>query len=218
MSEILVHDAKRLKELQALPLERKVLISQTRIIEWYKKNNGNVFISYSGGKDSTVLMYLVKQLYPDVPAVFSNTGVEYPEIQKFALKNGAEFVAPKMRFDEVILKYGYPLIGKEMSKTIYEGRRYKGFTKVRKQLLGIEQYEKSQYSAKRWLPLAQELPFLVSDRCCRVMKKHHFIHTQSNMGEFHTLERLPRNHSLESRHGYGEVVMRLMTSIRTVHR
>jgi len=122
MQEI-IHDAQRLKELQALPLERKIQISQTRIIEWYQHWKGNVVISYSGGKDSTVLLHMVHQLYPDVPAVFCNTGLEYPEIQKFAREQGATFVTPTMRFDEVIMTYGYPLIGKEVAEAIHYARR-----------------------------------------------------------------------------------------------
>ena len=53
----MVHDAERLKELQALDLNHKIMITQTRIIEWYEKFNGNVYISFSGGKDSTVCVY-----------------------------------------------------------------------------------------------------------------------------------------------------------------
>ena len=45
-----VHDAARLKELQALPLDRKIQISQARIIEWYQRNHGNVVVSFSGGQ------------------------------------------------------------------------------------------------------------------------------------------------------------------------
>ena len=51
-----VHDAQRLAELQAFPLERKIQITQTRIIEWYQHYNGNVVVSFSGGKDSTMLL------------------------------------------------------------------------------------------------------------------------------------------------------------------
>lgn len=119
-----VHDAKRLKELQALPLERKIMITQTRIIEWYQHFNGNVVVSFSGGKDSTVLLHIARQLYPDIPAVFSNTGLEYPEIQSFVRgHDNVAIVRPKMQFSEVISKYGYPLIGKEVAEAIYYARR-----------------------------------------------------------------------------------------------
>ena len=119
-----VHDAKRLEELRALPLERKIQISQTRIIEWYKHFGGQIVVSFSGGKDSTVLLHLVRSIYPDVKAVFSNTGLEYPEIQKHVMSlENVDIVRPKMRFDEVISNYGYPLIGKEVAEAIYYARR-----------------------------------------------------------------------------------------------
>lgn len=50
-----VHDNQRLAELQALPLHRKIGITIARITEWYNHFNGNVYVSVSGGKDSTVL-------------------------------------------------------------------------------------------------------------------------------------------------------------------
>ena len=119
-----VHDAERLKELQALSLDRKIQITQTRIIDWYQHYNGNVVVSFSGGKDSTVLLNLVRQLYPDTKAVFSNTGLEYPEIQRFVKSFlNTDIIVPKMRFDEVISTYGYPLIGKEVAEAIYYARR-----------------------------------------------------------------------------------------------
>lgn len=128
-----VHTAERLAELQALPLHRKIQISQARIIEWYQRNNGNVVISFSGGKDSTVLLHMVRTLYPDVPAVFSNTGLEYGEIQRFVRTiPNVTIVAPKMRFDQVISKYGYPLIGKEVAEAIYYARR------IRSQTVNVE--------------------------------------------------------------------------------
>ena len=119
-----VHDAQRLAELTALPLERKIQISQTRIIEWYTHYKGNVCVSFSGGKDSTVLLHLVRTMFPDVKAVFSNTGLEYPEIRQFATSRpNVDVVNPSMRFDEVISTYGYPLIGKEVAEAIYYARR-----------------------------------------------------------------------------------------------
>ena len=119
-----VHDAKRLEELRALPLERKIQISQARIIEWYNHYHGNVVVSFSGGKDSTVLLHLVRSVFPNVKAVFSNTGLEYPEIQRHVMRiDNVDIVRPSMRFDEVISTYGYPLIGKEVAEAIYYARR-----------------------------------------------------------------------------------------------
>lgn len=117
-----MRDRTLLLQLQALPLDAKVLMSQQRIREWYNYFHGDVMVSFSGGKDSTVLAHLVHEMYPNVPLVFANTGLEYPEIQAFAKSMGAEFVRPKMRFDEVITKYGYPLISKEVAEAIHAAR------------------------------------------------------------------------------------------------
>lgn len=83
-----MRDKTLLLQLQALPLDAKILMSQQRIREWYNHFNGDVMISFSGGKDSTVLAHLVHSMYPNVPMVFANTGLEYPEIQAFAKKMG----------------------------------------------------------------------------------------------------------------------------------
>lgn len=114
-----------LKQRQSLPLSAKVAMSKVRIREWYTHFDGDVCVSFSGGKDSTVLAHLVHDLYPNVPLVFSNTGLEYPEIQSFARKMGAEFIRPKMSFSEVISKYGYPLISKETAEAIQYARPIK---------------------------------------------------------------------------------------------
>ncbi len=73
-----------LKQLQALPLEVKIRKTQQRIREWvdYYGEDG-VYVSFSGGKDSTVLLDIVRKIYPDIEAVFVNTGLEYPEIVDF---------------------------------------------------------------------------------------------------------------------------------------
>ena len=119
----LIHDNERLVELQRLPLHRKIGITISRISEWYNAFNGNVYVSLSGGKDSTVLWDIVHKLFPDVPAVFSNTGLEYPEIQHFAKGICTDVVSPKMSFTEVIKTYGYPVISKEVSEAIHYARR-----------------------------------------------------------------------------------------------
>lgn len=185
-----------LRQKQSLPLQAKVLMSIRRIQEWYDHWNGDVYVSFSGGKDSTVLAHLVHNIYPDVPLVFSNTGLEYPEIQSFARKMGAEFVRPKMRFDEVISEYGYPIIGKEIAGTIYyarkiTNRKWSDYPSGRRnQLLGKVGCDRtidrsrsglngerkgkdgnSIFNKDKYLPLCTETQFMISDQCCHQMKK-----------------------------------------------
>lgn len=119
--------AKRLKELQALPLDEKIAITKERVIEWYEHFDGKVYVSFSGGKDSTVLLHLVRELYPDVPAVFSDTGLEYPEIKEHVKRyDNVEIVRPRMTFKDVITTYGYPLVSKETADAIQYARRHIG--------------------------------------------------------------------------------------------
>jgi 3'-phosphoadenosine 5'-phosphosulfate sulfotransferase (PAPS reductase)/FAD synthetase len=173
----MVHDKQRLKELQALPLERKIMITQVRIIEWYNHYKGQVYISFSGGKDSTVLLDIARKCFPDIEAVFVNTGLEYPEIQQFVKSfDNVTILRPKMRFDEAIKKHGYPLISKQVSKTVSAARRLDSKYGVvcRGRLEGIELLDsgkKSLYNCPKYKPLL-DVDFEVSNRCCDVMKKN----------------------------------------------
>lgn len=113
-----------LQAMQAWPLSRKIQVTQTRIIEWCIKNNGQVYVSFSGGKDSTVLLDLARRIYPDIPAVFIDTGLEYPEIRDFVKDtDNVTWLRPKMNFRKVIETYGYPLVSKEISVKIHWARK-----------------------------------------------------------------------------------------------
>ena len=113
-----------LKIMQSWSLERKIQVTQTRIIEWYQKNNGKVYVSFSGGKDSTVLLDLARRIYPDVPAVFIDTGLEYPELREFVKTiQNVTWLKPEMNFRKVIEKYGYPVISKCGGGEIYSARK-----------------------------------------------------------------------------------------------
>ena len=155
-----------LKLLQNLPLEIKVAKTKLRIREWvnYYGTDG-VYVSFSGGKDSTVLLHIVREMYPDIEAVFVNTGLEYPEIQQFVKTfDNVTILRPKMRFDEVIKKYGYPIISKEASRKIEYARKGSQWA------IKYAQDETSRYGIKRYEPLLH-CDFLISNRCCDVMKK-----------------------------------------------
>ena len=72
-----------LKQRQNLPLNLKIELTKRRIREFYEYFDGQVYVSFSGGKDSTVLLDIVRSLYPNVLAVFVDTGLEYPEVRQF---------------------------------------------------------------------------------------------------------------------------------------
>lgn len=177
-----------LRQYQSLPLKAKVSMSKARIREWYDHWDGDVYISFSGGKDSTVLAHLVHDMYPNVPMVFSNTGLEYPEVRRFAEQNGAEIIHPDMSFPDVISTYGYPIISKEISEAVSIARRIrngstqwrvKKGTKTtwidskRNEMLGKETLRKA-YNKNKWLTLCTETQFKISNMCCFEMKKFPF--------------------------------------------
>ena len=70
------HTKYDLRQMQSLPLDAKIVMTQERIRQWYEHFDGQVNVSFSGGKDSTVLKHIVDGMYDDVPAVFVNTGLE----------------------------------------------------------------------------------------------------------------------------------------------
>lgn len=212
------HQASDLKQMQSLPLEAKIRMTQQRIKVWYEswvrfeihdkatgktrfvtydirkgepplKDNeyiesaydGQVYVSFSGGKDSTVLKHIVDSMYDDVPSLFVNTGLEYPEIQKFAMsQKNVVTVRPEMRFDEVIKKYGYPIGSKEIADKIEFGRKalsrgdtaqFEWYVEGKR----TKPYTGEQYIfmplSERFKPLFEASEVPVSQQCCSVMKK-----------------------------------------------
>lgn len=117
-----LHSREELEEMQHLPLQRKIQITTARIIEWYQHYDGKVYVAFSGGKDSTVLLDIVRRIYPDVPAVFSDTGLEFPEVREFVKScENVTIVRPEMNFRKVIEVYGYPVISKRVADTVEYG-------------------------------------------------------------------------------------------------
>lgn len=168
-----------LKMLQALPLEVKVRKTELRIQEWVNEyGTSGVYVSFSGGKDSTVLLHIVRNMYPDVEAVFVNTGLEYPEIQQFVrLFDNVTILRPKMQFDEVIKAYGYPIISKEVAHKIHDANTAK--MNGRATSYAIQQFDGTYISkngktnrvnVQKYKPLL-DVEFRISHKCCDVMKK-----------------------------------------------
>ena len=162
-----------LKYFQSMPLEIKLGMTRNRIREWIRYYGVNgTYVSFSGGKDSTVLLHIVREMYPEIEAVFVNTGLEYPEIQSFVKTfDNITILRPKMRFDEVIKKYGYPLISKEVALKVDNARRGGGCADDFIKGTQRETRNNGRYSLVKYTPLLTT-DFLISDRCCNVMKKN----------------------------------------------
>lgn len=169
-----------LQQLQSLPLDLKITMTKARIREWVREyGTDGVYVSFSGGKDSTVLLHIVREMYPDIEAVFVNTGLEYPEIQKFVKTfENVTILRPKMRFDEVIKQYGYPIISKEVSECVGQARealhRKDGTYNYRLLKLQGKSLDKngnpSIFNHQKYEPLLHT-DFITSNKCCAVMKK-----------------------------------------------
>ena len=119
-------------------------------------------------------MHLVRKLYPDTPAVFVDTGLEYPELREFVKSvENVTWVRPEMNFKTVIQTYGYPIVSKEVSLKIAEtrskpdGYASQSFNSNSPKIL---KYGK-RYDLSKWKFLL-EAPFLISNKCCNVMKKN----------------------------------------------
>lgn len=181
-----------LETMRGWNFARKVNVTQTRIIEWLGRYDWNAYVSFSGGKDSTVLADMVARVYQvfqcpkrnePLHLVFIDTGLEYPEIRQF-VKDYAEWLRetykiavdlqmlrPKKSFAKVITENGYPVISKEVAKTVHYAQLGSGWAINR--LDGLDTKGKPTEFKKRYIKyrFLKDAPFQVSSYCCDVMKK-----------------------------------------------
>lgn len=167
-----------------LPYELKLLLSERRIRDWYEHYQGDVYVSFSGGLDSTVLLHMVRSFYPDVEAVFSDTGLEYPELKQFVKSfDNVTIIKPKKSFREVLKEYGYPVVSKETAAKVRKLRHGNLSDRYRNYLLNGDERGKLGMLAKKWRILLNA-PFETSEQCCDVMKKNPFREYHKKTGKF----------------------------------
>ena len=171
-------DIKELRERQAWTLEQKIDHS-LGVIEQFVSRLGkdNVYVSFSGGKDSTVLLDLCRMVYPDIKAVFCNTGNEYPDIVYFVrdkIKNGEniEIIQPKLKPKEVLAKYGFPLISKDISEKVWYAKN-KPISERAKLCLG--QSKSAFYSLSSKYKYLLKEKYEIHSQCCKELKEKPLI-------------------------------------------
>ncbi|MGN0617439.1 MAG: phosphoadenosine phosphosulfate reductase family protein [Ruminiclostridium sp.] len=188
-----------LKRFQAESLGEKFQRTLAKVGEWFARWNNEVYVSFSGGKDSTVLADICarwcKLIDKPLYLVFVDTGLEYPEIRqhvkffaqwlrdRYGIEVALEILHPKMRFDEIIKKYGYPIISKSVSNCV---RGARNGSKSRINLLNGKDCDgsdrKSKFAKLKYKPLLN-LDINISEQCCDVMKKAPSYEYQKQTGK-----------------------------------
>lgn len=171
----------------------KVTEACHRIEELYYETGGKCYVSFSGGKDSTVILALIKlceEIYTipvgGIPAVFSDTGIEMGVTTEFVrwVKNSGwysnvQIIRPAHSFDWCLKKYGKPLKSKMRSEYIHLWQTGKKTENVYMSMVtGYSAKGKpaksSKIADKDMHILHDQFPIMASPMCCTVLKKKPF--------------------------------------------
>lgn len=166
-------EKEELCRLQALPLDEKIAIAQQAIREFVDHFGvDGVYISFSGGKDSTVLIHLCRQLYPNLVGLYSDTGLEFPEIRDFVQTfNNITIVTPKMHHREMLKKCGYPVVSKEQAEWIYRIRSGTSSGAIQKAFYGMNlDGTPTRFKLSEQWKYLLNAPFNIGSGCCKEMK------------------------------------------------
>lgn len=183
-----------LQRLQSMDLDNKIQVTQARIMEWYNRNDKKCYVSFSGGKDSTVLADITAQVCAlfncKLVLWFSDTGLEYPEVREH-VKKFPQYLEDKynievelimdypkdkdgkrITFRDVILTKGYPVITKDISRDVGVAQNNPNGKTAQKFIKGSDYHKKygDTWMLDKWSYLIKA-PFHISNQCCSVMKK-----------------------------------------------
>lgn len=173
IKELKEEPAAELRRLQRMPFSWKVEHAKDVIREFVEhEGESHVYVSFSGGKDSLVTLHLVRQIYPDIPAVFANTGIEFPEQVKFvrSFQNVTE-VYPIKHFPKILKEHGIVYPSKEVAMYIRDAKN--GARYAINGLQGLDtKGNENRYKArfKRWAYL-MDSGVKISPVCCELMKE-----------------------------------------------
>lgn len=139
---------------------------------------GKAYLSFSGGKDSTVLSALIDMAIPDnqIPRVFLNTGIEYKLVLDFVRKLAESdkrivIVSSGVNIPKMLEESGYPFKSKEHSQKVALYQR-SGKTKTIVNYIGEGTKKNFLCPEKLRYNFSASFALKVSDRCCYNLKKN----------------------------------------------
>lgn len=158
---------------QNYPLDLKVEMAKRRIasfVDYYGEEG--VYVGFSGGKDSLVVLNIARKMYPNLKAVYNDTWLEYPQIRQFvhSFKN-VDFIKPQMSMKDIVKTYGWCFPSKDVAEAIWYAR--KGSQWAINKLCGLDNQGKESFfrqQYKKWLPL-YESDIKISSFCCIKQKE-----------------------------------------------
>ena len=168
-------------------LQEKIEHSLHLISCWHEAFGGDIYVAFSGGIDSLVLLHLTRLILPNTVGVFADTGLEYPEIRSFVKTiDNIVWVKPTMLFTDVIEKYGYPVISKLVAVKV---ERLKNASEKNKKTTNLYltgytstgKHSPTWKLAEKWKFLI-DAPFKISGKCCDVIKKGPMLKFQKKHG------------------------------------
>lgn len=146
------------------------------IIEAFLAQYPDAVVAYSGGIDSTVMLFLVRMIDKNRKAVFANTTNEFGEILKFVKDtDNVEIVMPDTNFKKIVEQYGFPIISKKVARMIHDVRHPTDRNKATRTLYltGTKRdgTKSSQFHIpKKYMHLI-DAPFDITHKCCDFLKK-----------------------------------------------
>lgn len=170
-----------LVERQKWPLDKKIEYSLSKIWEFGELSQTSPMVSYSGGKDSSVLLWLVRQELPNTKACFIDTRLEYPEIRSFVRNTPNTLtLRPKHRFKNIVSNWGWPMVSKKVSRFVHDLQNPTTKNAATRHLrLTGETLDGTKtlphYKIpKKWKFMVKQNRFRFSDRCCVFLKESPF--------------------------------------------
>lgn len=141
----------------------------------------NFYIAFSGGKDSTVLSYLIDKALPDnkIPRVYIDTGIELNMIKDFVLSkqlkdNRITIVKPTKNIKETLETKGYPFKSKGHSELVARFQKHNEHTKSTSVYCGLNEkkWSPQQSCPKKLLyQFSNDFNIPISDNCCLELKE-----------------------------------------------